>query len=303
MKILITGATGLVGNELVSLLLQNGETVHYLTTNKKKIESQSNYKGFYWNPEQGIIDENCFIGVEAIIHLAGANIGKRWTKNYKQEIIESRILSSNLLFKSLKDFPHEVKQIVSASAVGIYPDNLKKLYSENDKEVDNSFLGNVVVKWEESIDKFKLLNIKVCKLRTGLVLSNKGGALMEMLKPIKYGAGAPFGSGKQVQSWIHIHDLAELYYFAVKNSWQGVFNAVAPNPVTNKQLTEEIATAIKRPIIIPTIPKFLMKLVLGEMHIMLFTSQNVSAQKASDNGFVFKYKLIDKALKHLLTLA
>ena len=146
MKILITGATGLVGNELVSLLLQNGETVHYLTTNKKKIESQSNYKGFYWNPEQGIIDENCFIGVDAIIHLAGANIGKRWTKNYKQEIIESRILSSNLLFKSLKDFPHEVKQIVSASAVGIYPDHLKKLYSESEKKVDNSFLGNVVIK-------------------------------------------------------------------------------------------------------------------------------------------------------------
>lgn len=301
MKILITGATGLVGNELVSLLLQNGETVHYLTTNKKKIESQSNYKGFYWNPEQGIIDENCFIGVDAIVHLAGANIGKRWTKNYKQEIIESRILSSNLLFKSLKDFPHQVKQIVSASAVGIYPDDLRKLYSENDKEVDNSFLGNVVLKWEESVDKFKLLGIRVCKLRTGLVLSNKGGALMEMRKPIKYGAGAPFGSGRQVQSWIHIHDLAEMYYFAVKHSWQGVFNAVAPNPVTNKQLIEEIAIAIKRPIIIPTIPKFLMKLVLGEMHIMLFTSQNVSSQKASDNGFVFKYKIIEKAIKHLLT--
>lgn len=303
MKILITGATGLVGNELVSLLLQNGETVHYLSTSKKKLESQSNYKGFYWNPQQGIIDENCFIGVDAIIHLAGANIGKRWTKSYKQEIIESRILSSNLLFKSLKDFPHQVKQIVSASAVGIYPDDLKKLYIESDKEVDDSFLGNVVVKWEESIDKFKLLNIKVCKLRTGLVLSNKGGALIEMLKPIKYGVGAPFGSGRQVQSWIHIHDLAELYYFAVKNSWQGVFNAAAPNPVTNKQLTEEIANAIKRPILIPTLPKFLMSLVLGEMHIMLFTSQNVSSQKASDNGFVFKYKIIEKALSHLLTLA
>jgi len=303
MKILITGATGLVGSELVSLLLQNGETVHYLSTSKKKLESQSNYKGFYWNPQQGIIDENCFIGVDAIIHLAGANIGKRWTKNYKQEIIESRILSSNLLFKSLKDFPHQVKQIVSASAVGIYPDDLKKVYTESEKEVDNSFLGNVVLKWEESVDKFKLLDIKVCKLRTGLVLSNKGGALMEMVKPIKYGAGAPFGSGRQVQSWIHIHDLAELYYFAVKNSWQGVFNAVAPNPVTNKELTEEIATAVKRPIIIPTMPKFLMSIVLGEMHMMLFTSQNVSSQKASDNGFVFKYKIVEKALNHLLTLA
>jgi uncharacterized protein (TIGR01777 family) len=293
MKILITGATGLVGNEVVSLLLQNGETVHYLTTSKKKIESQSNYKGFYWNPEQGIIDD-------AIIHLAGANIGKRWTENYKQEIIESRILSSNLLFKALKDFPHQVKQIVSASAVGIYPDDLKKCYSEMENEVDDSFLGNVVLKWEESIDKFQMLNLKVCKLRTGLVLSNKGGALMAMLKPIQYGIGAPFGSGRQVQSWIHIHDLAEMYYFAVRNGWQGVFNAVAPKPVTNKELTQEIAAVAKRPILLPFIPKFLVKLFLGEKHIMLFTSQKVSSQKASDNGFVFKYKFIDKALVNLL---
>lgn len=300
MKILITGATGLIGNELVTLLLQNGVTVHYLTTSKNKIESQPNYKGFFWNPNQGIIDENALMGVDSIIHLAGASISKRWTSKYKQEIIESRILSSNVLFKALKDNPHSVKQIVSASAVGIYPDDLTALYTEEEAQVNDSFLGKVVVKWEESVNKFKLLNIKVCKLRTGLVLSNKGGALVEMEKPIKMGIGSPFGSGKQMQSWIHIHDLVEMYFYAVKCELNGVFNAVAPHPVTNKKLTQEIASVLKKPLFMPNIPRFLMQLILGEMHTILFDSQNVSSKKIENEGFVFEYKQVDKALKSLL---
>lgn len=300
MKILITGATGLIGTELVALLLQNGVTVHYLTTSKKKIESKPNYHGFFWNPNQGIIDENALMGVDSIIHLAGATISKRWTAKYKQEIIESRILSSNVLYKALKDNPHSVKQIVSASAIGIYPDSLTKIYTEDNTEVDESFLGKVVMKWEESVNKFKSLNIKVAKIRTGLVLSNKGGALPEMEKPIKMGLGSPFGSGKQIQSWIHIQDLVELYFFAVQNELDGAYNAVAPNPVTNKKLTQEIAAVLNKPLFMPNIPKFLMSLVLGEMHTILFASQNVSNKKIESEGFNFRYKLVDKALKNLL---
>ena len=187
MKVLITGATGLIGSELVSLLLQNGISIHYLTTSKKKMESELNYKGFFWNPEQGIIDENCLMGVDVIIHLAGATISKRWTKAYKQEIIESRILSTNLLFKVVKNYPNQVKQIISASGTAIYPNNTAVLYDEDCKTTNDSFLGQVVLKWEASVDKFKLLNIKVCKLRTGLVLSNKGGALLKMMQPIQLG--------------------------------------------------------------------------------------------------------------------
>lgn len=300
MKILITGATGLIGTELVALLLQNGVTVHYLTTSKKKIESKPNYHGFFWNPNQGIIDENALMGVDSIIHLAGATISKRWTPKYKQEIIESRILSSNVLYKALKEHPHSVKQIVSASAIGIYPDSLTKVYTEENKEVDESFLGKVVMKWEESVNKFKCLNVKVVKIRTGLVLSNKGGALPEMKKPINMGLGSPFGSGKQIQSWIHIHDLVELYLFAVQNELDGAYNAVAPNPVTNKKLTQEIAAVLKKPLFMPNIPKFLMALVLGEMHTILFASQNVSNEKIESEGFKFQYKQVDKALKNLL---
>lgn len=300
MKILITGATGLIGTELVALLLQNGVTVHYLTTSKKKIESKPNYHGFFWNPNQGIIDENALMGVDAIIHLAGATISKRWTTKYKQEIIESRILSSNVLYKALKDNPNTVKQIVSASAIGIYPDSLTKLYTEENTEVDESFLGKVVMKWEESVNKFKTLNIKVAKIRTGLVLSNKGGALPEMEKPIKLGFGSPFGSGKQIQSWIHMQDLVELYLFAVQHELDGAYNAVAPNPVTNKKLTQEIAAVLNKPLFMPNIPKFLMALVLGEMHTILFASQNVSNEKIESEGFKFQYKQVDKALKNLL---
>jgi len=301
MKVLITGATGLIGTELVSLLLQKGISVNYLTTSKNKIVNELNYNGFYWSPEQGIIDENCLMEVDSIINLAGANISKRWTNSYKQEIIESRLLSSALLFKAIKNNPNQVKQIVSASGTSIYPNSDTIIYDENSTQVNNSFLGNVVIKWEESTDKFASLGLKVCKLRTGIVLSTKGGALVEMLKTIKIGLGSSFGSGKQIQTWIHIHDIASLYYFAIKNNLDGVYNAVSPNPVSNEELTFTIAKVLKKPLFMPNIPKFIMKLILGEMHELLFENRNLSAKKIIDKGFVFKYKTIDEALKNILT--
>ena len=301
MKVLITGATGLIGTELVSLLLQNGISVNYLTTSKNKIVNELNYNGFHWSPEKGIIDENCLMGVDSIINLAGANISKRWTNSYKQEIIESRLLSSALLFKAIKNNPNQVKQIVSASGTSIYPNSDKVIYDENSTQVNNSFLGNVVVKWEESVDKFASLGLKVCKLRTGIVLSTKGGALVEMLKTIKIGLGSSFGSGKQIQTWIHIHDIASLYYFAIKNDLDGVYNAISPNPVSNEELTFTIAKVLKKPLFMPNIPKFIMKLILGEMHELLFENRNLSAKKIIDKGFVFKYKTIDEALKNIFT--
>jgi len=301
MRILITGATGLIGSELVLLLLQNGISVHYLTTSKRKIENQPNYKGFFWNPKLGIIDENCLMGVDAIIHLAGASISKRWTKSYKQEIIESRIFSSNLLFKIVKENPNQVKQIISASGTAIYPNSSSTVYTEDSKTIADNFLSNVVLKWEESVDKFQSLNIKVCKLRTGVVFSDKGGALLEIIKPIKLGLGSPFGDGKQVQSWIHLHDLVTMYLFAVENSLEGVYNAVAPHPITNSELTKNIATILEKPLFMPNIPKFVMKLILGDMHELLFDNKKISAQKIINAGFVFQYLTSEKALKDILT--
>ena len=300
MRILITGATGLIGSELVALLLQNGISIHYLTLSTEKELDQFNCIGFYWNPAQGIIDENCLIGVDAIIHLAGATISKRWTNKQKQDIIESRILSSNTLFKALKENPNQVKQIVSASAVAIYPDSHSEIYAEDSAKRDNGFLSNVVVKWEESVDKFKLLDIKVCKLRTSIVLAEKGGALPEMVKPIKMGFGTAFGNGKQIQSWIHVHDLARMYLFAVQHSWQGVYNAASPNPISNEALTKMIAKIVHKPLWLPNIPRFLMKAILGEMHELLFTDKDVSPQKAIAAGFTFDFPTPQKTLLNIL---
>ena len=152
MTVLITGATGLVGQELVNLLLQNGYTVHYLSTSKSKLVSQNNYKGFYWNPKTAEIDLNALTNVQVVIHLAGASVAKKWTSSYKEEIIESRVLSTRLLYQTLQKNTHQVKQIVSASAIGIYPDDLNYIYHEIDFQVDESFLGNVVQQCEKYRD-------------------------------------------------------------------------------------------------------------------------------------------------------
>lgn len=299
MKILITGATGLVGSELVKLLLSKNHSVNYLTTSKSKIESKPNYQGFYWNPEQGKIDESCLYDVDAIVHLAGANIAKRWTNTYKQEIIESRILSSELLYNMIRKTSNQVTQFISASGTAIYPESFTKVYDETTKESEDSFLSNVVKKWEESANRFQGLGIKVCKLRTGIVLSNIGGALPEMVKPIKIGFGAAMGSGKQMQSWIHINDLVEMYCFALENQLEGVFNAVTSNPVSNKELTIAIARTLNKPLFLPNVPQFVMKLILGEMSYLLFSSKNLSSDKIQNLGFQFQYPKIDKALSDL----
>lgn len=300
MRILITGATGLVGRHLVSALTARNIDVHYLSTREGDLESRPGYRGFHWNPEKGLIDENSLLGVDAIIHLAGASISKRWTRSYKQEIIESRILSANLLYKILKNNPHQVKQLISASAIGLYKDSLAEVQSESNFEIDDSFIGNVVVKWESAADIFVQLGLVVCKIRTGLVLSSDAGVLAEFAKPARLGLGAAFGSGKQWQSWIHIDDLVTMYITSVTESWEGPYNAVAPNPVTNAEFVKGVSKQLGKPFFLPAIPKFVLRLALGEMHTLLFTSQKITPQKALQRGFVFRYTQFSEALKDLL---
>lgn len=300
MKILITGATGLVGTELVKQCLEQGIAVNYLTTSKSKITTKDNYQGFYYNPKIGEIDTNCFNGVGAVINLAGASISKRWTNSYKQTIINSRVDTLNLLLKSIQDNNVKIKHLISASAIGYYPDSLSNVYQENYPEASTSFLGQVVEQWETAIDQFKTLNIPVSKVRIGLVLSNKGGALQEMVKPIQMYAGAPFGSGKQWQSWVHVNDLASIFIHILKQQLTGIYNGVAPNPVDNTGLTKAIAKQLDKPLVLPNIPKFTMKIMLGEMHQLLFESQNVSSKKIEDSGFKFQFNTIEDALSDLL---
>lgn len=300
MTILVTGATGLIGQELVGLLLQNGHTVHYLSTSRTKLVSNSSYKGYYWNPKTAEIDVAAFTDVDVVVHLAGANVAQRWTTDYKEEIIQSRVLSTQLLFKTLQQITHKVTQIVAASAIGIYPNSLSSIYHETDLNIDDSFLGNVVKRWENEVSQFEKLEMVVTKIRIGIVLAKDGGALKEMAKPIRMGLGAAFGSGQHYQSWIHIHDLAAIFYFVIQNKLAGVYNGVSPYPVTNEDLTKAIARTIEKPLFLPNIPQFVMKLLLGEMHEILFSSQHVSSRKLLDENFQFKYASLDKALAELL---
>ncbi len=300
MKLLITGATGLIGKELVNVLLASGHSINFLTSSNNKINSLEGCSGFYWDPAKCQIDENALIGVDTIIHLAGESISKRWTDEQKQAIVESRVLSANLLFHVLKKNPHQVKQIISASGIGIYPDSQTELYTEESQKVDPGFLGNVVQKWEQSVERFKTLGITTSLIRTGLVLSNDGGALVEMKKPVSLGLGSPLGSGNQVYSWIHLKDLAHIYRHVAEKKLEGIFNAVAPNPVTNAVFMQALAKSMDKPFFMPTVPSFILKMMLGEMHQLLVTGQNVSAEKIAGTGFKFRYPTLNGALENLI---
>lgn len=302
MRFLITGATGMVGKQLVKDCHKLGIGINYLTTSKEKLTSyNNNYKGYYWNPTTKEIDLDCFKEVEIIIHLAGANVAERWTEKYKEEILNSRIDSANLLYSSIKKHQFPIHHFVSASAIGCYPSSPTKLYKEEDSVKNNStFIEKVVNEWEKSADQFKKLGIKVTKLRIGLVLSVNGGALEKIAKPIKNYLGAPLGNGNQWQSWIHIKDLSRMFIHVIKNEFEGSFNAVAPSPVTNKELTKKIAQILKKPLFLPYVPSFILKLALGEMSTIVLASQLVSAKKIEQTGFLFNYFCLEKALEDLL---
>lgn len=300
MKVLITGATGLIGKEIVRYCHAYNIAVHYLSTSKNKLQNTPNYKGFYWNPKLKSIDATCFEGVDAIINLAGATIAKRWTVAYRNEIIESRILALQLLKETLSTTNHSVKHIISASAIGIYPDSQTNYYEETYNDVSKSFLGDVVKAWEDAVNAFATLGLIVSKIRIGLVLAKNEGALPQIVKPVRYGFGAAFGDGKQWQSWIHVSDLARLFLYVMQNQLDGIYNAVAPNPVTNTELTKAIARTFKRPLWLPNVPRFFMHLFLGDMHMLLFESQRVSSKAIEDAGFDFEYHHLQLALDDLL---
>tara|TARA_B100000767_G_scaffold275785_2_gene315596 strand:+ start:5285 stop:6187 length:903 start_codon:yes stop_codon:yes gene_type:complete len=300
MRILISGATGLVGKNLVKQALLVGHKIHFLTTQKPKIQSIDGAKGFYWNPNTNEIDISCFDGVDSLIHLAGATVSKLWTKKYKQEILDSRLLTTQLLIESLKKTKHQIKTVVSASAVGIYLSSLEKIHKEEDPAFPNSFMQKVVLDWECMVDRFSDLDIKVSKLRIGLVLAKEGGVLATLKIPIKLGFGAAFGNGKQWQSWIHITDLTNLFLRAASDQWVGVFNAVAPEVISQNQLIKQIAKSINRPFFMPPIPKLLLQTLVGEMSILVLNSHNVSANKVQGKGFKYQFPTLQKSCENLL---
>lgn len=299
-RILITGATGLVGQEIVKQCHAKNIAVNYLSTSKDKLKNESNYKGFYWNPETKEIDAACFDDVEIIINLAGASIAKLWTAAYKKEILDSRIQSLNLLYNTIHEHNIPIKQLVSASAIGIYPDSDTNYYEETFNEFGTGFLAEVSMQWETAALQFKQLNIDVSLIRIGIVLSNNDGALPKLVTPIKNFVGAALGKGNQWQSWIHIEDLALLFLYIIDNKLEGVFNGVAPNPVKQRELVKAIGKTINRPIVLPKVPSVVLKLILGEMSAVVLESQRVSSQKVENLGFQFTYHHLQPALEDLL---
>lgn len=300
MKLLITGATGLVGNALVDFFLEKKHQINYLTTSKQKLNSIEGCQGFYWNPKKGFIDNKALLEVDIIINLAGASVSNRWTQNYKTVILDSRVDSLNTLYNAIQPSIHQVKHIVSASAIGVYPNSLNKKYSEDNKETGKDFLANVVTEWENSASKFDALGVKVSLIRIGLVLSANGGVLAKLITPVKYNLGSVLGNGNQMQSWIHINDLVRVFDFVIDNEIFGVVNGVAPNPIKQKIFIKILSEVLGSKVILPATPKWLLKVILGEMHDLLFNSQDVISKRLIDKKFQFNYVHLKPTLTHLI---
>lgn len=293
-KILITGATGLVGKALTSFFLNEGFEVNILVRKNKPI---ANGTPFIWDVENEYIDPLCLEGVDTIIHLAGASIGtESWSESRKKEIINSRVKSTQLIHELLQKTPNKVKNYIGASAVGYYGSNNQEILTE-DKAPGQDFLAYCCVKWEEAHQQIIELNLNVSILRFGIVLDKNGGSLPQMAMPIKVGFGAPLANGDQWVSWIHLQDLILLISHFIKNpNLNGVFNATAPNPVTNKTLTLALGKTLKRWIWPIHVPKFMLKIILGERIELILSSQNCSAKKIIESGFNFKFPNITLAL-------
>ena len=295
---MITGGSGLVGTALTDLLLQKGYHVSHLG----RSPSLGKVKCYRWSVTGNYIDPKALEGVDAIIHLAGESVAeKRWSQSRKKEILESRTKTSELICEILKTQPNQVKVVVSATAVGYYGLSTSDEWYDETCEPGNDFLASVCKAWEASTDPIQALGIRLVKIRVGVVLSNNGGALIQMAQPVKWGFGAALGSGKQWVSWIHITDLCQIFLKAIENeTMTGIYNAVAPNPVTNKELNQTIAQALQRPLWLPPVPEFALRILLGEMSQIVLTGARVDCSKVKSAGMTFDFTDANLAVKNLL---
>ena len=291
----------MIGKSLKKAFLLKGYQVNVLSTKKTNSRPDTSVRNFYWDPENNYIDIQSLEGVNYIINLAGSPITKRWTNRNKIKIIKSRVKSLEILSHAIKTHNFQVEKLISASAIGIYPDSMSNIYSEeNTKFQDNTFLSSVVLKWEAAARSPGFENLETTIMRIGIVLGKDGGALPKIKKPINLYLGAIFGSGKQWQSWIHIDDLISMFLYILKNDIKGSINAVAPNPVTQHDFTMIMAHILKKPILLPKIPVLLLRLIFGEMVSIIINSHRVSANKIKNLGFQFKFPELPMALQDLL---
>jgi uncharacterized protein (TIGR01777 family) len=299
MKILMTGATGLVGKKLLNQMIQLGYQVNVLTRDiakSTKILNHSNVQFYPWPDCTKLPPIEAFLNIDGIVNLMGENIGNnRWSENQKIRLKNSRIDSTKALVSRVLEKVPQLSFFVSASAIGIYPVNLSETLNENSIK-GTGFLSSLCQDWEKATDGLPLNTRKII-FRTSVVLDSSGGALAKMLPPFKLGVGGIIGNGNQMMSWIHIDDLVSLYLLAIRNlQINGIYNACSPNPVSNKEFTNALGSALHRPTLIP-VPTTALKVLFGEMSSIILDSQAVISTKINTDLYNFKYPKINEALK------
>jgi uncharacterized protein (TIGR01777 family) len=298
--VLITGGTGLIGNHLSEKLLGKGYNVTILTRNKN---SEIQIPQYSWDPENNLVDTDAILSADYIIHLAGAGIGdRRWTKRRKQVIVNSRIITGELLYNKVKETGTNLKAFISASAIGYYGSKTsEKIYSEGDPP-GNDFLANVCINWEQIADKFENSGIRTVKIRTGIILAKRGSALAKIMIPVKLGIGSPLGNGQQYIPWIHIEDICNIYIWAIENTkLSGSINAVAPQHITNRDFMKLLASILRKPFFAPAVPSQVMKLMFGEMSEILLNGSRISCGKIISSGYAFAFPDLRNSFMNLIS--
>ncbi len=295
--IIVAGGSGIIGTYLTQLLRNEGYEVYILTRNKEKASKEKYF--VHWDIQNNYIDPSV-TKVDHIINLAGSGIADgKWTKSRKKEILDSRVNTNALLIETIKERQLAVKSYVSASAIGYYGDGGTQYLSEGDGVVTKEFLSDVCVAWEEAALPAKGLVDHLSIIRIGTVLSPEGGALEKMAQTIPLGIANYLGNGQQLISWIHLHDVSQILVYAIQEQLQGIYNAVAPEVLTNKEFTNQLKNAINSKALLLPAPAFGIKLVFGEMARVVLNSSNISSKKIREAGFSFDYPTLQEALSQL----
>lgn len=298
-KILITGGSGLLGKVISELLIQDKHQVVWLSREEGDWNGIKKYK---WDINKKYINEKALEGIHAIVHLAGSGIAdKRWTDSYKQEIIDSRVKSSELLFETIQKQQISLSTFVGGSAIGYYGANQSKQIIIEESAPGNDFLAKSCVLWENSYLPFVNSQTRTVIIRTGVVLSKNGGAYPKMALPFKFGFGAAIASGKQNFPWIHIKDIAGIFVFALFNKQvKGIYNAVGSEFISNKDFSKQLAHSLHKPFFLPNVPAAVLKLAMGEGAAMVTEGLKISNQKIKQAGYAFAYEHVKSALQDLL---
>ena len=297
MKITISGASGLIGRRLLKVLGGNGHSLQVLSRHAGT-NMPGNVKVFPWDPIKAEPPAQSLSDADAVIHLAGESVAQRWTDEVKKRIHDSRVVGTRNLVQAIAKLSRKPAALICASATGYYGTRGDDMLPET-APPGSGFLADLCVEWEKEARAAESLGLRVVRMRTGVALDPRGGALQRMLPPFKMGLGGRIGDGKQWMSWIHLDDLAGLFSFALENRIEGAMNCVAPYPVTNADFTKALAAAVHRPAIFP-VPPFVLKLMFGEMSEVLLASQRVQPKQAETADFRFRFPQLEPALADLL---